>query len=57
MYLLKQYFVKHLFKELLIESIFSNDSSSKNLVEDPLIQKIVSLPDKLFNLYGTNLKY
>jgi hypothetical protein len=51
---MKQYFQKHLLKELFIES-FNN--KKKNLIEDPSAQKIANLPDKLANLDISNLKY
>lgn len=41
----------------MIENVLSNEQNScKSLIEDPLIQKIVNLPDKLLNLYANNLK-
>jgi len=51
---MKQYLQKHLLKELFTESF--NDEK-KNLIEDPLAQKITNLTDKLANLNINNLKY
>lgn len=44
---MKHFLVKHLFKELFIENMRSNRDDFKHLIEDPIIQKIINLPDKV----------
>ena len=58
---MKQYLIKHLLKDLFLENIHPSDQTitkreTKNLAEDPIVQKIINLPDKLSNLNANNIE-
>ena len=59
---MKQFLTKHLVKSIFVQNSITDpnksyiqDSNRSNLIEDPLVQKIISLPDKLASI--NNLEY
>lgn len=64
---MKQFLSRHLLKELFLEKIALLADKNNNektlthggntLIEEPLIQKIVNLPDKLANFYNSNMRW
>ncbi len=58
LYLMGQFFNKHLIIKLIIENTQISkclNEQPTNLSENPIIQRIVNLPDKLVRLYETKI--